>query len=487
MKKLLLIFLAVSLLISSLVGCGTYDGVGGGSVEIPSGDTQRPPLEGDPSEYFTVKIIYDGEIFKNTDGVEAQWSSKTSVYRASFDSDNIARISGLDGEYSVTLYGLPSGYSYDTNVNIASNTKRNIEIEIFQEISTNGTGTNMYSPIEVFRLGIYTAKVKLETGNNPSTVHYEFKPTRAGTYIIETICDVTENVINPQIDVYSGTFANKNYSHTVNTGGSFAEYTRNARYTVAVDAQNIGASYSFAITATHKKADYPINVNFVIRYAGEYTNPSYYMPFEIIIPDQAALAERGMIQNPTGTLKYPEIKISDGVYVFDEKYYKFNPDDGFYHIYDPDTDTLGPVLYAKITRRHRFFADYQGSEVSFAGGPSSICVEDPGNKSLQVLGDNPDCFENYKLFIQGAAKCQSVVGMEGCVGLGYANYIPSSNTEGVYPVTEELKEFLLKFSISQRYFNDGNGWAETTAEDELGYRIYSSEEAQWLFACCYYV
>jgi len=66
----------------------------------------------------------------------------------------------------------------------------------------------------------------------------------------------------------------------------------------------------------------------------------------------------------------------------------------------------------------------------------------------------------------------------------YADYI--TNEEGVYPVTEDLKIFLQKFSVSQRYFSDGNGWAETTAEDEIGYRLYSSEEDQWLFACCYY-
>ena len=60
---------------------------------------------------------------------------------------------------------------------------------------------------------------------------------------------------------------------------------------------------------------------------------------------------------------------------------------------------------------------------------------------------------------------------------GYASYC---NSDGVYKVTEELKEFLQKFSISQLYFRDGDGWVE-------GYNVYAEEDDQWLFACGYYV
>ena len=43
-----------------------------------------------------------------------------------------------------------------------------------------------------------------------------------------------------------------------------------------------------------------------------------------------------------------------------------------------------------------------------------------------------------------------------------------------------MKEFLQKFSISQRLFFDGNGFVESTG-------VYAAEEDQWLFACGYYV
>ena len=46
-------------------------------------------------------------------------------------------------------------------------------------------------------------------------------------------------------------------------------------------------------------------------------------------------------------------------------------------------------------------------------------------------------------------------------------------------ITNELKEFLQKFSISQRLFFDGGGFVESTG-------VYAIEEHQWLFACGYY-
>lgn len=62
---------------------------------------------------------------------------------------------------------------------------------------------------------------------------------------------------------------------------------------------------------------------------------------------------------------------------------------------------------------------------------------------------------------------------------GYADY---ANSDGLCPVTEELKEFLQKFSVSQRYFNDGNGWIEYNSTSPID----AAEADQWLFACAYY-
>ena len=484
MKKLISLLLLTVMLLSVFTSCGEIEGIKERPATIPNEDEIKPeeiPEGVDPDSLFTVKLIYDEKIFTETEGIQVQWANATTVKRAKFDpTDNIARISGLDGDYSVTLYGLPEGYMYDANIYTATNLRKNIEIEIFEHIKTRGSGNDLYKPIEIKRNGVYTNTIK----NAKQTIYYQFSPSRAGTYVIETICDITENEVNPQIDTYNGTFASKYFSETVDSGGSSSTYTRNARYVIEVDAQNIGADYTFAIKATHKTGIYPVEIAFLVRFAGSYSNPSYNIPNTVIIPDQKALRDRGYITDPVGRLVYPEVKVTDGVYLLDSSRFGLNEDDGVYHLYNEETGRFdGPVLYAKITKRHRFFSDYNGMEVSFAGGNGTICVEDPGNKALQALEDGT---ENYKLFIQGGAACSSVVGMEGLESyLGYASYI--NNSEGVYPVTPELKTFLQKFSVSQRYFNDGNGWAETTAEDSLGYRIYSDEEDQWLFACCYYI
>ena len=59
----------------------------------------------------------------------------------------------------------------------------------------------------------------------------------------------------------------------------------------------------------------------------------------------------------------------------------------------------------------------------------------------------------------------------------YARYC---NSDGVYPVTEELKVLLQGFCTTHRYFADGEG----TFEGMTG--VYADEDEQWLFACGFY-
>lgn len=613
MKKLLTILLLLTLILSCVTSCGVYKGTepqepieipGDGDEETPSAPEDEKPENGDTTP-FTVQILYDEEIFTETDGIQAQWKSKSELHRADFDpATNTASITGLDGDYEVTLYGLPETYMYDTNVYKASNNSRAVVIEIFKHINTKGTGAGLYLSqgcISVNRIGAYTATIK-KAGQY---VYYEFTPPRAGTFIIDTIVDVTVNEVNPSFNVYTGTTAAKYYDRTIDSGASEAEYTRNVRYTVEVEEP--GPCFTFGITATHKDGEYPVEVSFIIRYAGYEAEEK--TPKDVIVADQEGLSERGIInadfiagrimtktdggagtlegtytagpvlgcgytitidttdysnaQNHSGTLTvtdkyynysptrkypdvsgaytytyengamtvygtdgqkttnltidasytaageyrcilstaalrdpsttyYPEIKVSDGIYRFEGKLAGLNEADGYYHCYNEATGEFdGPIIYAKLRRRTRFFADYTppGSSVSYEIALDSydqysvLCIEDPGNAILQNLSDGT---ENYKLFIQGSDACQGVVGMEDYASgyEGYADYV--ENEWGVYPVTEELRVFLQKFSVAQRYFNDGNGWAESTAEADLGYRLYSSEDDQWLFACCYF-
>ncbi|MBQ9113491.1 MAG: hypothetical protein IJY05_01040 [Clostridia bacterium] len=238
---------------------------------------------------------------------------------------------------------------------------------------------------------------------------------------------------------------------------------------------------------------------------------------------------------PSGTLKYPEVTNSRGVTYFDGsmfKYYdpeKYTNGDGFYHLYDEilysSTDGFGPILYATITMENRFLGgDYR----------TLTTIENAGNKALSVAvkDENQNIkLRNHKIFLEGyinvlnassgfsyfcsdnctcehaqigssfesaanpgqyiqsgvcIADCASC--MSDCLNcpeelfqtFGYADVAVGG---GVFPVTNELKTFLQQFAISQRYFMDGNGWAET----HLSPTIDCAEADQWLFGCLYYL
>lgn len=65
---------------------------------------------------------------------------------------------------------------------------------------------------------------------------------------------------------------------------------------------------------------------------------------------------------------------------------------------------------------------------------------------------------------------------------GAPGYADGINSDGCYPVTEELKILLQMFAINQAVFVDGNGVVETDEHNPMD----SDEESQWLFCCGYY-
>ncbi len=559
MKKIIASLLTLIFILSALMGCAQIDNPTGPNnrpdINLPTGDDNKGD-EGtapEPDEPFTVTIVFDEKIFTRTTGIEAQWTSTKgdSIHRAPFsEATRKASAEGLNGAYMVTLVGLPDTYRYDYNSedHIASNNNRHITIEIYEHITTKGSGAGLYAPdiIETARIGAYTATIKKKNG----AVYYQFTPTREGVYYIETICDINEDSINPSIDVYYGHTAYKNYSHSIDSGGSESDYTRNARYKIEVDASNLGGTYPFAIKATEKGGEYPCEVDFLIRYAGGYerekfkfmtlydedgntldtTKYTVYLTYNVptallykgesytltrtsegegsvsagtytatgkndekitlivtsadeengsivlkiddatvltadysifnklvITPDYDKLMviDDSFVGNET--LRYPDLNVSPGIKRFEGSYF-VKDSEGYYRVGSVD----GPYLFVKLSKRTRFFSDYfppgatEGMEVSFAfmGPQDPLIAVNKGE-------------ENYRPFAD--------------------TYISRvQNDEGVYPVNEELKVMLQKFAVAQLYFSDGTGWAETTAEDVLGYKLYSAEDDMWLFACCYY-
>lgn len=494
MKKLLISLLLLIMLAFSAVGCGEYKPIE--PTEPPAAppvqEPEKPVGGNDAFEQrdgvYSVRLIFDDGVLERNEeteavfeGLEVQWSNGSSVHRASFDEDGVARKEGLDGDYAVTLCNLADTHRYNPNGNAASADDEDIEIEVFEYITTRGKGLSPSSPISVSRFGAYTVKLN----KLPYMIYFKYKPTIAGNYIIETIEDATANSVNPIIKFYpsanEGGFVNEDAAYEINDGGYSAEYTKNAKLEVKLTADMVGNIFVFGIGATQREGVYPVNVTFRIKYAGEYNPPT--TDKKVIIPDQEKLLARGMIGQPAGVKKFPETQITGSAdYEFKLSNFGFNESDGLWHRVDEHGQPNGPILYASITRRTRFFGySSSGDEVSF------VNVEGQGSAALTLENGT----ETWKLFIEGGAAVADpdnpTFGLEGYGSYkGLADMIAPSNTDGVYPVTAEVKTFLQKYAVNQRYFNDGNGWAETTAEDEFGYRIFATEEAQWLFGVCYY-
>ncbi len=517
MKKIFHTFLILALALS-MTGCGEYFS----AVRSPNGEETQPvgggtsaDLRDDPTA-FTVSIRYDGEPYipKKKDEMKAQWTDGFSVYVADFDTeDGFARVAGLDGDYRVTLEGLPSGYVYDPNFYTATNDARNIIIDIYKPIRTSGYGTGMWDCIKISKTGVY--RVELKDANHK--VFFEYAPDSSGTYSVESWMGIAEGQYNPMVDVYTGSIAYKTFSYTLNDGGYCEGYTQNFKHIVEIADEQISdggqAVFTFAVFADSKNNSYPVYLDIAVKLNGsfELDGEDHYM----VIPQEDfrqtpeySPTQYRFVWAETST------KGVEGRYQFDGSMFKlFEKDedidgddvgdgDGYYHVYDEtryaSNGGYGPILYAKISQACRFI------DLPFTS------IEDPGNKVLTVNGN-----ENHKHFIEGygsllrknyycVAQCPCRTADSGACGgacepgctkcheecrqcpaelKGKGGYADYCNSDGVYAVTEELKYFLQSYSVSQRMFADGNGWVE----ENPTIKVDAKEADQWLFACGYYV
>ncbi|MBQ8415333.1 MAG: hypothetical protein IJX13_00305 [Clostridia bacterium] len=479
MKRTWLQALLAILLLLSMVSCGEYkpaikppeDGTSeeDTSTTLPEGDADPDPEE----TPFTVTLYAEGEVFVPTEPIYAQWTDGYSFHQAPFDETGKAQITGLDGDYRVTLSAIPEGYSYDANSYVSTNEKRDVSIELYPLVSYKKRGSDLYSNIiEIRKMGVYRTELKKEG----QVVYFQFAPTKSGTYSIETWVDITQNEINPQLEIYNGSTAYKVYAYTLDDGAASAEYTKNVRFEVKIDQAQIGSVYAFGVKASVKDGEYPVYVDFALQLNGSFsmerTKYKMMLPMEI---EKVRAADRNGLLQWSGTLVGPETKL--GKYnVFEGDNYKLNPQTGLYHRYDADTNTYGAILYAYITQPCRFI------DKAFS------VVEYEGNKALTVSRGT----ECYKLFIEGYSALVSAgydtswqVGLSSGELTKYAScsgYQAVSNGDGVVPVTEEIKVFLQKYSVSQTLFRDGEGWVEENPDVDVD----ALEEDQWLFACAYY-
>lgn len=529
-KKIISILL-VAIMLLSLVACngeynyGNTPGTGGSGGGDGEGGYVPPVMNDDPTDDFTVTLMADGASYKPRMEMFAYWNDGFSVHTAKFDKNGIARIDGLDGDYRVTLSDIPNEYAYDPNTNYATNDDRNIVINMYTINMLAGSGTGPYDCYNFRYTGVYSAVID----SPDDVIFFEYAPDGMGTYTIESWMDVTADNVNPYIEVYGGHTEYKYYVGMTDDGGAMGSYTINFVHTVQIAKENISAggqaTYTFAIKADVKNNKYPVTIIFAVKRDGD---------FELVRPDNGGGASKGIKipehdfsdfdkneheYDDSYSIAYPEYKLEGtaNTYVLDERKYKiWSKDDGgddFYHIYDkekyPDTNGYGPILYGYITAPTRFI-DVAFSRIEYNASGEVI------NNALNAGGYNHKHFiEGYtalatygninggSYYCEAECSCHDKnitvagwacpTGCENCLAtcrncpeelIGFEGYQFYANSDGLVPVTKELKEFFQGYCTKELFFYDGTGRLEREPVD--GKKYQSIGESGWLFACAYY-
>ena len=430
-----------------------------------------PGTPGDSGEEFTVKLVYNGADFlpNATESIFVQWTDGYSYYTAPIEN-GVARVRGLDGDYRVTLTSVPDGYAYNPNIYVATNDAKDISIEL-QKITkirgaTNSSGSDLYDCFKVSGTGVYSVEIK----RSSQVVYYEFTPTRSGTYTIESWVDITDNTVNPSIDVYTGHSQYKNYSYTQDDGGAASTYTKNFSYDIEIGESFIGNCFTIGVKVSQISGKYPQTINVAIKRNGGFDVPA--TEYEMVIPTE--IFERTP-EYDSSRYEYVEAYAEiGGIKFYDGARFGYNAERGCYCLYNEESGLYdGPILYAKINAP-TIYVDRSLAGIEQDNNVLRISATE--DYSLFVKGWDA-IVDEWDIWLESLSEDQFNYYASNLQAQGYAVFC---NSDGVYKVTEELREFLQKFSTSQLYFRDGEGWVES-------YDVYAAEEDQWLFACGYYV
>lgn len=444
-------------------------------------NTDRTPSGGDgpnkpddpnnpavPDTHYTVAVYYDNRPFDpgETD-ITVVWRSNGGVTRKPLGADGKADAGELDGDYSVYLVGLPDTYTYDPNGYKVPDGNGNRQIQILLTTvrePEKGNGSGMYGDTGCYQTryeGAYRAVLEREN----QKLYYEFKPRDSGTFAVESWVNVYDDEINPKLDIYGGTSANKWFSRTLDGGGAASEggFTKNFRYEISVDQSEVGNSYTFAVRAESKSGEYPVFVDFGIKKIGKYSNE-----YADIRP-QAAKELGGKTAEPEAGKEF--VFADMGTKVFDASKFKKNRSTNRYYLYDMDAygddpygngRGYGPMLLCAIKKEIESYTVVKSLYDANIVGPN-------GSNYLML----------YNMWIEEEQKYAT---------FDYTNFIRNDyygicNSDGVCYVTDELIVFLQKFAVNHSLYTDGVGAGEGTPEFK-GYT--ANQDSLWLFACGFY-
>lgn len=507
--KIITVVLAVLLLAVFFAGCGEYTppaGTGGGTVVDPNpGGDPNPPTE-PAADGFTAKLThYDGTSFTSNDydlitRLQAQWTEITDgrpkVYRASFNEKGVANAGKLDGDFNVTLVltaDFQELYTYDPNPAPeerrdelkATNNKKEVSIPLYKIKDYGRSG-------EMFIGGENVAYTQMnETGAYKYTFqsredkHFFFYvPRISGEYSFMTLMDVTADEVNPIVDLHYGIpghYVNPTPALTQDDGGAEGKYTKNVWMKYRISKDETGGSAGMIInlySESEKPTAYPLTVYFLFERDGEFSRPT---TTSVTVP--ATENFNRTPARPSGTFTFvgehdPVNDVENTYHVLDERKVRYNNPatggDGYYYYLNPETNDFFRDGGGNVSAQYRLYA-----AITL---PVPVLAAGSGQSSTATLAYGEYAQANYRYMVGEDGTPKNYLEF---IMSGYAVAARLPKNGGAYPVTAELQQFLQDLCISQRYFNDGNGWAEGSGSGGPGYN--SDEDSQWLFACGVYI
>lgn len=395
-------------------------------------------------------------------GIRAIWtdveSKNGAFYSASFDKNGVASVTGLDGDYRVTLSSIPEGYTYNPNIYFVNNESKDVTIKLYELLEPDNadTATGLTELADAFMLSTTGAyRAVLTADNFANGLWFTYKPTVVGTYSFESMIDITQNKLNPLLEVHGGSFAfvTPTPEKTVDDGGEASTYTKNFRWEVQL--KSVGNVYHFRLYAeTLDKGVFPLYVDFILDRDGELTGGNSEKAIDVEVTHDFDAISDIAYSDIAGSFNWYGDFDGNGGLLDGSKVYYAGADaktdaerkaNDYYYVIDSNGNKK--ILYAKMSGAFAFQSSEDGS--GFA---------DPLLYGRKIEGKDDDGnthFYNYSDFIQ--------------------TYISKTVKDGCYPVTAELRLLLERYSRAQRLFNDGNGMAED--------QFMSSESNAWLFDC----
>ena len=429
-------YLLISLLsITTLSGCNTPTTSSNSSSLNSSTSTSSVS-----KEYWDINVLLpDGS---KANDIEVQAYSNGNVKKATTDNNGVAKIEKDNNPHDLYIYD--DGYVLEPGV-VLNSEKSTYTVSLVEvEKSKSGTG-EAYNPYIVYE-GVYESSLK-----NNNVTYFGFRPNRPGKYVVESWA-------NPLVDIDGGFYGNNdqyvldNPSISDTNSGSYNNFSFELNIPVeefistgTLDSNNNpeyekdehgnyipGGSYKIGIKKnSNEDANFAISIKWVDNYVSEKVKAEEIHVTETLTQYQ---------DKASNELIYKEAALNGLTTVV------YNEDDGFYHVDSLD----GYVLLAKISEPCPY-------------------LDKAFSKTNAETGENEGILGVTGLVVDNGQK-------------DYSNFIKEyeryCNSDGLYPVTEELKVFL------EYYYAGNKDWIGKQVEYYNPQAI--DDECGWMFACGYY-